>query len=57
MLGRHEYDCAAGRKDLFAGPPFARKIVLTKRPRWSEPEAQFRVVRMGLALRRADDVA
>jgi hypothetical protein len=36
MLGRHEYDCAAGRRDLFAGPPFARKIVLTKRPELSE---------------------
>ena len=30
MLGRHELDCAAGRRD----PPFAVKIVLTRRPRW-----------------------
>jgi hypothetical protein len=36
MLMRHEYDCAASRRDMFERPPFARKIVLTKRPYWSE---------------------
>lgn len=34
MLVRHEYDCAKGRVDLFNKPPFAKKIVLTTRPRW-----------------------
>jgi hypothetical protein len=36
MLARNEFDCAVGRKDLFDRPPFAMKVVLTKRPRWSE---------------------
>ncbi len=36
MLLRHEFDCAAGRGDLFdyLANPFACKVVLTKRPRW-----------------------
>jgi len=34
MLLRNEYDCAAGRSDLFEREPFACKLVLTKRPRW-----------------------
>jgi hypothetical protein len=34
MLLRHEYDCAAGRNDLFNQPPFCRKITLLFRPRW-----------------------
>jgi hypothetical protein len=34
MLLRNEYDSAVGRIDLFNKPPFARKIVLTRRPRW-----------------------
>lgn len=34
MLLRNEFDCASGRVDLFDNPPFSRKIVLTKRPRW-----------------------
>jgi len=34
MLLRNEYDCAAGRVDLFRHPAFAAKLVLTKRPRW-----------------------
>ena len=33
MLLRNEWDCASSRIDLF-GRPFARKIVLTWRPRW-----------------------
>lgn len=36
MLLRNEWDCAAGRNDLFTVGPFHRKIVLTKRPRWIE---------------------
>jgi hypothetical protein len=36
MLLRHEWDCAGSRRDLFERAPFARKITLTKRPRWSE---------------------
>lgn len=36
MLLRHEYDCAATRMDLFDRPEFAKKLVLTKRPRWSD---------------------
>lgn len=37
MLLRHEYDCAAGRADLFgAHQAFAKKLVLTSRPRWIE---------------------
>lgn len=35
MLLRNEYDCAAGRRDLFERPTFLKKLVLTKRPRWS----------------------
>lgn len=34
LLLRHEYDCAKGRYDLFSKAPFARKVVLTWRPRW-----------------------
>lgn len=36
MLLRNEFDCAAGRVDLF-GPDygFAGKLVLTRRPKWS----------------------
>lgn len=34
MLLRNEYDCAAGRRELFRGHPFHKKIVLTWRPRW-----------------------
>jgi len=36
MLLRNEYDCAKGRSDLFRLHPFARKLVLTTRPRWIE---------------------
>lgn len=36
MLLRNEYDCAASRRDLFEQEPFACKLVLTKRPRWSD---------------------
>lgn len=37
MLLRHEWDCASSRADLFAeNTNFARKIVLTRRPRWIE---------------------
>jgi hypothetical protein len=36
ILARHEFDCAAGRNDLFTRSPFARKVVLTKRPKWVE---------------------
>jgi len=35
MLLRNEWDCAASRRDLFERPPFAKKLVLTKRPKWS----------------------
>jgi hypothetical protein len=35
MLLRNEYDCAASRRDLFNGFPFAAKYVLTRRPRWA----------------------
>jgi hypothetical protein len=34
MLLRNEFDCASSRKKIFGQPPFACKIVLTKRPRW-----------------------
>ena len=36
MLLRHEFDCAAGRSDLFdcLKNPFACKVTLTRRPRW-----------------------
>ena len=37
MLLRNEWDCAKGRKDLFADNPyFSHKVVLLKRPRWFE---------------------
>jgi hypothetical protein len=37
MLMRNEFDSAATRQDLFgANTPFAGKVVLTKRPYWSE---------------------
>lgn len=38
MLLRNEYDCAATRRYLFEQEPFAQKLVLTKRPKWSEAE-------------------
>ena len=34
MLLRHEFDCAKTRRDLFESDNFARKITLTRRPRW-----------------------
>jgi hypothetical protein len=34
MLARNELDCAGSRTDLFDRPPFAVKLVLTRRPRW-----------------------
>jgi len=40
MLFRNEYDCAAGRRDLFERPSFAAKLVLTRRPRWLDANAQ-----------------
>jgi hypothetical protein len=40
MLLRNEYDCAAGRRDLFEREAFASKLVLTKRPRWLDDLAQ-----------------
>lgn len=36
MLLRNEYDSSKSRVDLFNKPPFARKVVLTSRPRWIE---------------------
>jgi hypothetical protein len=36
FLLRNEYDCSKGRVDLFNQYPFARKIVLTSRPKWIE---------------------
>lgn len=36
MLLRNEWDCAATRRDLFEMPCFALKLVLTRRPRWSD---------------------
>ncbi len=36
MFLRNEFDCGKGRMDLFGLPPFHRKIVVTKRPRWIE---------------------
>lgn len=38
MLLRHEWDCASTRTHLFDRPPFARKLTLTKRPRWSDED-------------------
>jgi len=34
MLLRNEYDSAKTRRDIFAQAPFAKKLVLTKRPMW-----------------------
>jgi hypothetical protein len=34
MFLRNEYDCAKERMDLFRDYPFAKKIIVTKRPRW-----------------------
>lgn len=31
---RNEYDCGKNRMDLFGLPPFHKKIVVTKRPKW-----------------------
>jgi hypothetical protein len=36
MLARCEFDSAAGRKHLFDRSPFITKVVLTKRPKWSD---------------------
>ena len=36
MLARHEFECAGTRKGLFNRPPFACRVVLTKRPYWVE---------------------
>lgn len=36
FLLRNEYDCSKGRAHLFNQYPFARKLVLTSRPRWIE---------------------
>lgn len=36
MFLRNEFDCSKGRMDLFGLPPFHKKIVVTKRPRWIE---------------------
>ncbi len=36
MFLRHEFDASKGRMDLFGSPPFHKKIVVTKRPRWIE---------------------
>jgi hypothetical protein len=36
MFLRNEFDCGKGRMDLFGLPPFHKKIVVTKRPRWIE---------------------
>lgn len=38
FLLRNEFDSAKTRRDLFANPPFWKKLVLTKRPRWFEGE-------------------
>ncbi len=34
MLVRNEFDCAAGRSDLFGAPEHAARITLRWRPRW-----------------------
>ena len=34
MFMRNEYDSSKGRMDLFGVPPFHKKIIVTKRPRW-----------------------
>lgn len=31
---RNEFDCSKGRMDLFGLPPFHKKVVVTRRPRW-----------------------
>jgi hypothetical protein len=36
MFLRNEFDCSKGRMDLFGLPPFHKKVVVTKRPRWVE---------------------
>lgn len=36
MFLRNEYDCSKKRMDLFALPPFHKKVIVTKRPRWIE---------------------
>ncbi|ARK07464.1 hypothetical protein LAV_00064 [Sphingobium phage Lacusarx] len=36
MFLRNEFDSGAKRMDLFGLPPFHKKIVVTKRPRWIE---------------------
>jgi len=36
MFLRNEYDCAVKKISLFGVPPFHKKIVVTKRPRWIE---------------------
>lgn len=36
MFLRNEYDCSKKRMPLFSLPPFHKKIVVTKRPRWVE---------------------
>lgn len=36
MFLRNEYDAGKGRMELFSLPPFHKKIVVTKRPRWIE---------------------
>lgn len=36
MLLRNEFDSASSRADLFGKPPFFRKLVLTRRPKWTE---------------------
>jgi hypothetical protein len=36
MLLRNEFDCAKSRCDLFDREPFSKKLVLTKRPTWSD---------------------
>lgn len=42
MLLRNEFDSASSRRDLFANPPFTKKLVLTKRPYWFEKKASPR---------------
>jgi hypothetical protein len=34
MFLRNEFDCGKGRMELFQLPPFHRKVIVTKRPRW-----------------------
>lgn len=36
MFLRNEFDCGKGKMSLFGIPPFHKKIVVTKRPRWIE---------------------